>query len=83
MSKYVTSNRGKDVHFDFRIEFTIDSFVEHITVTKGSSGAPFWLFGGCWFLLATLVGLSWPYRWMFRAATGKAEYTLSKKIFLH
>ena len=56
--------------------------MEHITVTKGSSGAPFW-FGRCWFLLATLVGLSWPYRWMFRAATGKAEYTISKNIFLH
>ena len=49
------------MHFEGRIDFAIPSFVEHITLTKDSSGAPFWI-GQCWFTMATLIGMSWPYR---------------------
>ena len=77
----VTSNRAKDVHLDYSVDFDIPSFVEHITLSKDSSGAPFWV-GKCWYIMISLIGLSWPYRWMFRAATGRAEYNVTKKIFL-
>ena len=79
----ITTTRGKDVHFSAWIDFAVPSFVEHITLTKASSGSggPFWM-GTCSFFLATVLGMSWPYRMLFRAATGKAEYRVTKKIFL-
>ena len=70
-----------DKYLDHRIDITIPSFKEHVVLAKGSSELPWW-YGSGFFYLAMLLGMSWPYRLMFRGASGKAEYNVSKKIFL-
>ena len=41
---------------------------------------PFWM-RPLFFWIATLLQLTWPYCWLFRAKTGEIHYTVKKKIY--
>ncbi|KAL9963689.1 hypothetical protein ACROYT_G027218, partial [Oculina patagonica] len=41
---------------------------------------PFWIWP-LFFWIATLLHMSWPYRWLFRAKTAKIYYVLKKKVY--
>ncbi len=41
---------------------------------------PFWI-RPLFFWIATLLQLTWPYRWLFRANTAKSYYALKKKMY--
>ncbi|XP_078380020.1 uncharacterized protein LOC144662966 [Oculina patagonica] len=41
---------------------------------------PFWI-RPLFFWIATLLYMSWPYRWLFRAKTAKIYYVLKKKVY--
>jgi len=41
---------------------------------------PFWI-GPLFFWIATLLLMTWPYRWLFRAKTAKTYYALKKTMY--
>ena len=76
----VKRNRHRDAFIDFLLRIEIprmkDKFLGYVNLQE----RPFWM-RPLFFWIATLLQLTWPYRWLFRAKTGKIHYTLKKKIY--
>jgi len=76
----VERNRHRDAFIDFLLRIEIpgmkDKFLGYVNLQE----RPFWM-RPLFFWIATLLQLTWPYRWLFRAKTGKIHYTLKKKIY--
>ena len=60
----------------------IPGFEKRLAAYVDESANSWWV-GKCQFWLASLLCLTWPYRWYFRYKSGKTSYTVSKKIYLN
>ena len=76
----VERNRYRDVFIDFWQRIEIPEMKVRFLGCVDLQGRPFWM-RPLFFWIATLLQLTWPYRWLFRAKTGKIPYTLKKKIY--
>ena len=76
---YRNLHQDEFINFSLRIEIPgmKERFLGHI---HGLQKRPFWM-RPVFFWIATLLWMTWPYRWLFRAKTGKIHYTLKKKIY--
>ena len=65
---------------DFWLSIKISEMKERFLGFVDLRVKPFWM---CplFFWIATLLQLTWPYRWLFRAKTVGIQYTLKKKIY--
>ncbi len=75
-------NQGKDVNVSFSHQDVIPGFKKRLCAYTDIHMKPCWMNTGC-FWLAALFGLGWPFRWLFRWKTKKADYTVRKEIYLH
>jgi len=76
-AEYIEENRTKDDNIDSFPIFEVPGFKE--TVLVMTSSKPYCLSYG-WFLLWSLLLLSWPYRIWFEFATKTKSITLRKVI---
>ncbi len=73
-------NRHRDVHRDYSSSKEIPGLKKRISAYVDLRLKPFWI-GPGFFWIATLLQMTWPYRWLFRAKTAKSYYTLKKKMY--
>ncbi|XP_078380026.1 uncharacterized protein LOC144662974 [Oculina patagonica] len=80
----VVEMQGKNRHRDRETRYS--SIKEVPGVNKRFSAyadlnmKPFWI-RPLFFWIATLLHMSWPYRWLFRAKTAEIHYVLKKKVY--
>ena len=65
----------------FREEQFVPGFEKRLAAYVDDSANSWWV-GHIQFWIASLLDLTWPYRWYFRYKSGKTSYTISKKIYL-
>lgn len=70
-----------DVHVDFSLEKEVEGFEKRLAAYTDKGEKPAWV-SSAFFMLATFLCLSWPYRWAFNAITSKTEFTVSKLVYL-
>lgn len=73
-------NRDRDVFTDFSAKREIPGLKKRISAYVDLRVKPWWI-RARYFWLATLLMMTWPYRWLFRARTGKSYYILKKKMY--
>ncbi|KAJ7391015.1 hypothetical protein OS493_021035 [Desmophyllum pertusum] len=73
-------NRDRDVFTDYSSNSDIPGLKKRISAYVDLRMKPFWI-RSLFFWIATLLQMTWPYRWLFRAKTAKEYYTLKKKIY--
>ena len=76
----IERNRHRDVHTDYSAKRQIPGLKKRISTYVDLNVRPWWIRTG-YFWLATLLMMTWPYRWLFRAKTGKTYYILKKKMY--
>ena len=76
----IERNRYRDMHTDFSSNKEIPGLNKRISAYVDLKVKPWWI-RARYFWLATLLMMTWPYRWLFRAKTGKSYYILKKKIY--
>ena len=64
----------------YRASEEIPGLKKRISAYVDSRVKPFWI-RPRFYWIATLLQLSWPYRWLFRARTAKNHYILKKKMY--
>lgn len=75
----VRRNRHRDQFIDFSLRVEIPGMKRRFLGYVDSRVKPFWM-RPRYYWIATLLWMTWPYRWLFRAKTDKIHYTLKKKI---
>ncbi|KAL9964277.1 hypothetical protein ACROYT_G027895 [Oculina patagonica] len=80
VAEMLERNRHRDVFTDYSSSKEIPGLKERISAYVDLRLKPFWI-RPLFFWIATLLQMTWPYRWLFRAKTAKTHYTLKKKIF--
>ena len=73
-------NRHRDVFTDYSSSKEIPGLKKRISAYVDLRVKPFWI-RPLFFWIATLLLMTWPYRWLFRAKTAKTYYTLKKKMY--
>lgn len=73
-------NRHRDVFTDYSASKEIPGLKKRISAYVDLRVKPFWI-RPLFFWIATLLLMTWPYRWLFRAKTAKTYYTLKKKMY--
>ena len=73
-------NRGQDTFTDFSASREIPGLKKRISAYVDLRVKPWWI-RPLFFWLATLLQMTWPYRWLFRAKTSKKFYALKKMIY--
>ena len=76
----ISRNRFRDLFTDFSASRKIPGLKKRISAYVDSRVKPWWI-RPLFFWLATLLQMTWPYRWLFRAKTGKSHYALKKLIY--
>ena len=76
----IERNRFRDDYADFSARREIPGLERRIAAYVDLSVKPWWIHP-LYFWLATLVQMTWPYRWLFRAKTSKNYYSLKKKMY--
>ena len=76
----VERNRNRDEHIDFSIGVEIPEMREKFLGYVDLGMKQFWM-RPLYFWIATLLQMTWPYRFLFKAHTGKIHDTLKKKIY--
>lgn len=66
--------------YDFSREDSVPHHQPYVVLCPDKNAVPFWI-NEWFFWYATILQLSWPYRWLFNSRTSYAEYTLKKKVF--
>ena len=79
-SDMIRRNRHRDVHTKYSAKTQIPGLRERLTTYVDLNVRPWW-FRIFVFWIATLLMMSWPYRWFFRAKTSKTYYILKKKMY--
>ncbi|XP_031552555.1 uncharacterized protein LOC116289751 [Actinia tenebrosa] len=73
-------NEHRDDHMDFSYSEEVPGLAKRISAYVDLRLKPWWI-RQRYFWLATLLFMTWPYRWLFRAKTAKNYYDLKKKIY--
>ena len=73
-------NRHRDAFTDFSASREIPGLKKRISAHVDLRVKPWWI-RPLFFWLATLLQMTWPYRWLFRAKTSKSYYALKKMIY--
>ena len=76
----ISRNRFRDLFTDFSASREIPGLKKRISAYVDLRVKPWWI-RPLFFWLATLLQMTWPYRWLFRAKTGKSHYALKKLIY--
>ena len=76
----ISRNRFRDLFTDFSASREIPGLTKRISAYVDLRVKPWWI-RPLFFWLATLLQMTWPYRWLFRAKTGKSHYALKKLIY--
>ena len=76
----ISRNRFRDLFTDFSASREIPGLTKRISAYVDLRVKPWWI-RPLFFWLATLLQMTWPYRWLFRAKTGKSHHALKKLIY--
>ena len=80
VAEMLERNRHRDVYTDYSCSKEIPGLKKRISAYVDLRVKPFWI-RPLFFWLATLLQMTWPYRWLFRAKTAKSYYALKKKMY--
>ncbi|XP_044184964.1 uncharacterized protein LOC122965078 [Acropora millepora] len=80
VSEMIERNRHRDVFTDYSANRQIPGLKKRFSTYVDLSVRPWWI-RTLYFWIATLLMMSWPYRWFFRAKTSKTYYILKKKMY--
>ena len=80
VAEMLERNRQRDVYTDYSWSKEIPGLKKRISAYVDSRVKPFWI-RPLFFWLATLLQMTRPYRWLFRAKTAKSHYALKKKMY--
>ena len=80
VAEMLERNRHRDVYTDYSSSKEIPGLKKRISAYVDLRVKPFWI-RPLFFWIATLLLMTWPYRWLFRAKTAKTYYTLKKKMY--
>ena len=80
VSEMIDRNRHRDVFTDYSAKRQIPGLQKRISTYVDLNVRPWWI-RRLYFWIATLLMMSWPYRWFFRAKTSKTYYILKKKMY--
>ena len=73
VAEMVNRNRHRDVFTDYSSSKEIPGLMKRISAYVDLRAKPFWI-RPLFFWIATLLQMTWPYRWLFRAKTAKSHY---------
>jgi len=73
-------NRHRDEFTDYSSSKEIPGLMKRISAYVDLRVKPFWI-RPRFFWIATLLQMTWPYRWLFRLKTAKTHYALVKKMY--
>ena len=76
----IERNRHRDAFTNFSASREIPGLKKRFSAYVDLRVKPWWI-RPLFFWLATLLQMSWPYRWLFRAKTSKSYYALNKKLY--
>ena len=68
----ISRNRFRDLFTDFSARREIPGLTKRFSAYVDLRVKPWWI-RPLFFWLATLLQMTWPYRWLFRAKTGKSH----------
>ena len=79
-SEMIARNKHRDDHTEYSSKRQIPGLQKRFSTYVDLNVRPWW---ACsfFFYVATLLMMSWPYRWFFRAKTSKTYYILKKKMY--
>ncbi|XP_078379153.1 uncharacterized protein LOC144662259 [Oculina patagonica] len=80
VAEMLERNRFRDVFTDYSSSKEIPGLKKRISAYVDLRVKPFWI-RPLFFWIATLLQMTWPYRWLFRAKTAKSYYALKKKMY--
>jgi len=80
VAEMLDRNRHRDVYTDYSSSKEIPGLKKRISAYVDLRVKPFWI-RPLFFWIATLLQMTWPYRWLFRAKTAKTYYALKKKMY--
>ena len=76
----IERNRYRDEFYEFVLTRKIPLMKKRFCARLDEQVTPFWM-RPMFFWIATILWMTWPYRWLFRAKTDNIHYTLKKKIY--
>ncbi|PFX24455.1 Transmembrane protein 151B [Stylophora pistillata] len=79
-TEMVDRNQHRADYTDYSWSEEIPDLEKHVSAFVDLNVRPFWM-SPLFFWIATLLQMSWPYRWILRAKTAKIHYTLMKEIY--
>ena len=80
VSEMIDRNRQRDVFTHYSAKRQIPGLQKRFSTYVDLNVRPWWI-RSLYFWIATLLMMSWPYRWFFRAKTSKIYYILKKKMY--
>ena len=80
VAEMLERNRYRDDFTEYSSSDEIPGLKKRISAYADLSVKPFWI-RPLFFWIATLLQMTWPYRWLFRAKTAKEYYVLKKKMY--
>ena len=80
VSEMIERNRHRDVFTAYSATRQIPGLQKRFLTYVDLNVRPWWI-RRLYFWIATLLMMSWPYRWFFRAKTSKTYYILKKKMY--
>ncbi|KAL9964273.1 hypothetical protein ACROYT_G027891 [Oculina patagonica] len=80
VTEMLERNGHRDVFTAFSASKEIPGLKKRISAYVDLRVKPFWI-RPLFFWIATLLQMTWPYRWLFRAKTAKSYYALKKKMY--
>lgn len=80
VAEMMERNRHRDLFTDYSSSKEIPGLEKRISAYVDLKKKPFWI-RPVFYWIATFMGLTWPYRWLFKARTAKSYYSLTKKMY--
>ena len=78
---FQNARRNLDVFVDFSMEKQVPGFEKRLAAYTNNRVKPTWV-SSVFYTVATLLCLSWPYRWAFNSITSKTEFAVSKLVYI-
>lgn len=79
-SAFIEKTKHLNRYYEFSRKDSVPNHQPHVVLCPNKNALPFWL-NEMFFWCATILQLSWPYRWFFNSQTSSAEFSLKKKVF--